>query len=80
MKIMEKIFNESDGDYIAIKALEQGITVMGFTRGEETRSHHVEKIDKGDVLLLQFTQKTSAIKIKGNAEVYTKFGKILSGN
>ncbi len=65
-----------DGDYVAIKALENGVTIIGLTRGKETRFHHTEKLDKGEVLLTQFTKNTSAIKIRGKAEIYTKHGLI----
>ena len=66
------------GDYIVIKALENGVNIIGLTRGRETKFHHTEKLDKGEVYIAQFTEITSAIKIKGNAEVYTKLGKLFS--
>lgn len=75
----DKVFTNKNDDYIAIKALESGVQIIGLTRGDDTKSHHIEKLDNGDVLVAQFTDKTSAIKIKGNAEVYTKFGKINCG-
>lgn len=62
------------GDYIVIKAKNSGVQVIGLTRGGETRSHHTEMLDKGEVLIAQFTSKTSAIKIKGDAEIQTKHG------
>lgn len=68
-----------EGDYVAVKALESNVSIIGLTRGDETKSHHTEKLDRDEVLLMQFTSHTSAIKIKGKAEVYTKYGKILSG-
>ena len=49
-----------------------------MTRGSDTRPHHTEQLDNGEVLIMQFTDKTSLIKIKGNAKVYTKFGVIES--
>jgi len=54
-------------DFIVVKALENGVSVIGLTRGEETRFHHTEKLDKGEILLAQFTEHTSAIKIRGRA-------------
>jgi len=63
-------------DYIAIKAEENGVTIIGMTRGRETRFHHTEKLDKNEVMLLQFTEVTSAIKVRGNATIYTKHGVI----
>ena len=66
--------------YICIKALEKGVNIIGVTRGEVTRIHHTEKLDAGEILVAQFTDNTSAIKIRGNAEVYTQFGVIRAGD
>ena len=71
---MENDFFEAMNDYIAIKALENGVTIIGLTRGRDTKFHHTEKLDAGEVYIAQFTEITSAIKIKGKAEVYTKHG------
>jgi transcription attenuation protein (tryptophan RNA-binding attenuator protein) len=76
------IMNENDeilGDYICIKALENGVQVIGMTRGRDTRFHHTEKIDAGEVMIAQFTENTSAIKIRGKAEILTKHGNMTSG-
>ncbi|WP_068785250.1 trp RNA-binding attenuation protein MtrB [Paenibacillus phocaensis] len=64
------------GDYFVVKAKEQGVTVIGLTRGKDTRFHHTEKLDKGEVLIAQFTDHTSAVKVRGKALVYTKHGMI----
>ncbi len=66
-------------DYIVIKALEDGVTIMGLTRGTSTRFHHTEKLDEGEVYIAQFTETTSAIKVKGNSVIYTKHGEIKAG-
>ena len=66
-------------DYIVVKALEDGITIRGLTRGSKTTFHHTEKLDAGEVYIAQFTQTTSAIKLGGKAVLYTKFGKIEVG-
>lgn len=66
-------------DYIVIRALENGVTVIGLTRGQETKFSHTEKLDAGELWISQFTEHTSAIKIRGTAEVYTKHGKIPCG-
>ena len=66
------------GDYVVIKALENGVNIIGLTRGRDTKFHHTEKLDKGEVYIAQFTEITSAIKIKGRAEVYTKLGNLNS--
>lgn len=66
-------------DYIVIKALEDGVTIMGLTRGTSTRFHHTEKLDEGEVYIAQFTETTSAIKVKGSSMIYTKHGEIKAG-
>jgi len=63
-------------EYIVIKAKEDGVNVIGLTRGSDTRFHHSEKLDQGEVMIAQFTEHTSAIKIRGNAEILTRFGEI----
>lgn len=68
----------SAGDYIVIKALEDGVDIIGLTRGRDTRFHHTEHLEKGQVYMAQFTEITSAMKITGKAEIYTKHGKVLS--
>ncbi len=65
-----------DPDYVVVKAMENGVTIMGLTRGRDTKSHHSEKIDKGEVLIAQFTETTSAIKIRGKAKIMTKHGEV----
>ena len=69
----------STGRYIVVKALEDGVTIMGLTRGKDTRSHHAERLDAGEVLVAQFTDLTAAIKIRGRAEIMTDVGKVESG-
>ena len=66
-------------DYIVVKALEDGVNIMGLTRGQSTKFHHTEKLDNGEVYIAQFTQTTSAIKVNGKAEILTKHGSIKSG-
>jgi transcription attenuation protein (tryptophan RNA-binding attenuator protein) len=66
-------------DYIVVRALENGVTVIGLTRGQETKFSHTEKLDAGELWISQFTEHTSAMKIRGMAEVFTKHGKILCG-
>ena len=52
--------------------------IIGLTSGKDTKFHHTEKLDKGEVFLAQFTDVTTAIKINGAAEIYTKHGKLMS--
>lgn len=65
-------------EYIVVKAKENGVQVIGLTRGLDTRFHHTEKLDKGEVLIAQFTDHTSAIKIRGKAEIWSKHGQLES--
>ncbi|HEU4964674.1 MAG TPA: trp RNA-binding attenuation protein MtrB [Bacilli bacterium] len=62
-----------------IKAKENGVQVIGLTRGQDTRFHHAEKLDRGEVMIAEFTEHTSAVKIRGKATIWTKFGQIESG-
>ncbi|USB34760.1 trp RNA-binding attenuation protein MtrB [Paenibacillus sp. YPG26] len=68
--------NVNNADYFVVKAKEQGVQVIGLTRGRDTRFHHTEKLDKGEVLIAQFTDHTSAVKVRGKAIVMTKHGVI----
>ena len=67
-------------DYIAVVAEEDGVTIIGLTRGRDTKFHHTEKLDKGEAYIAQFTEIPSAIKIRGKAKIYTKMGVMQSGN
>lgn len=67
---------QQNNDYVVIKAIDDGVSVIGLTRGSDTRFHHSEKLDKGEVLIAQFTEHTSAIKIRGNAKILTQYGEI----
>lgn len=67
---------QSVNEFIVIKANENGVSVFGLTRGTETKLHHSEKLDKGEVMIAQFTEHTSAVKIRGRATVLTKHGQI----
>lgn len=62
------------GDYFIVKAKENGVHVIGLTRGHDTRFHHTEKLDKGEIMIAQFTDHTSAVKVRGKAVVMTKYG------
>ena len=45
----------------------------------DTRSHHSERLDAGEVLIAQFTDLTAAIKVRGRAEILTDVGTVASG-
>ena len=68
-----------NGDYIVIKALENGVSITGLTRGRDTKFHHTEKLDAGQVYIAQFTETTSAIKVTGRAAIKTAHGDLESG-
>ena len=68
----------TNSEFIVIKAAEDGVNVIGLTRGTDTRFHHSEKLDKGEVLIAQFTENTAAIKIRGKALIQTSHGEIES--
>ncbi|MGI6034696.1 MAG: trp RNA-binding attenuation protein MtrB [Limnochordia bacterium] len=68
------------GDFVVVRASENGVTVIGLTRGKDTKFHHSEKLDQGEVMIVQFTEHTSAIKIRGRAEILTRHGRIESGD
>ncbi|MGV3488079.1 MAG: trp RNA-binding attenuation protein MtrB [Tuberibacillus sp.] len=70
---------ETLSEFIVIKALENGVNVIGLTRGADTRFHHSEKLDKGEIMVAQFTEHTSAIKIRGKAVIQTRHGEMTSG-
>ena len=65
-------------DYIVIKAKEDGVNVIGLTRGNNTKFHHTEKLDRGEVMIAQFTEHTSAMKIRGQADIHTAYGVVSS--
>lgn len=70
---------ENTGDFVVVKAMQNGVTIIGMTRGKDTRFHHTEKLDAGEVMIAQFTENTSAIKIRGKAQILTRHGEIVSG-
>lgn len=70
--------NNQSNDFVVIKAVEDGVNVIGLTRGTDTRFHHSEKLDKGEVMICQFTEHTSAIKVRGEALIQTANGEMKS--
>ena len=76
---MESEFDKASADYVVIRSEENGLTIIGLTRGKDTKFNHTEKLDKGEVLIAQFTENTSAIKVRGKATILTKHGTIKSG-
>lgn len=68
-----------NNEFIVIKAEEDGVNVIGLTRGSDTRFHHSEKLDRGEVMIAQFTEHTSAVKVRGKATIQTSHGEIKAG-
>ena len=73
-------YDRAYSDYIVIAADENGVNVIGLTRGKDTKLHHTEILDKGELLIAQFTEQTSAIKIRGKSKIYCSHGIIESGS
>lgn len=67
-------------EYVTVLAEDDGVNVIALTSGKDTKCHHTEKLDKGEVFLAQFTADTTAIKIRGKAKIYTKMGIIQAEN
>lgn len=68
--------SDNKNDFFVIKALEDGVNVIGLTRGSDTRFHHSEKLDRNEVMIAQFTEHTSAVKVRGKAIIQTSHGEI----
>ncbi|TGB04527.1 trp RNA-binding attenuation protein MtrB [Halobacillus salinus] len=68
--------SSNNNDFFVIKAMEDGVNVIGLTRGTDTRFHHSEKLDRGEVMIAQFTEHTSAVKVRGKAVIQTSHGEM----
>ncbi len=66
----------SENEFFVIRAKENGVSVIGLTRGSDTRFHHSEKLDKNEVMIAQFTEHTSAVKVRGKAVIQTRHGEM----
>lgn len=76
---MEQISTAANGAYICVRALEDGVNIIGMTRGRETRLQHTEILNEGEVLIAQFTDNISAMKVRGKAVIYTANGQVPCG-
>ena len=74
-----EVSSNFNNDYIAVVAEEDGVTIIGLTSGSDTKFHHTEKLDKGEAFICQFTDVTTAIKIRGKAKVLTGMGSFETG-
>lgn len=68
-----------ENDYVAVLAEDDGVSIIGITSGRDTKFHHTEKLDKGEVFIAQFTENTTAIKVRGKAKIFTKVGEVQAG-
>jgi transcription attenuation protein (tryptophan RNA-binding attenuator protein) len=80
LKGRDSTMTNNETDYFVVKAKENGVQVIGLTRGQDTRFHHAEKLDRGEVMIAEFTEHTSAVKVRGRATLWTKFGVIEVGD
>ena len=64
------------GGGFAVKALADGVSVIGISRGQVSKLLHTERLERGEVMLAEFTEAISAVKIRGHCEIYTPYGKI----
>ncbi len=64
------------GEYVVVQALEDGVTIIGLTRGQDTKFHHSEKMDRDEILIAQLTEHTGAIKIRGKVKLLTRHGPV----
>ena len=70
---------DMEQEFICVKAEEDGVSVIGITRGTDTKFHLTEKLDRGEVLICQFTDNTSAMKIRGKSTILTRHGSMHGG-
>lgn len=47
---MDLTCENTQSEYIVVKADSPNVQVIGMTRGQDTRPHHTEGLDKGEVL------------------------------
>jgi len=76
---MDNYVENASDEFIVIKAEENGVTIIGLTRGKDTKFHHTEKLDKGEVYIAQFTENTSAMKVRGKSTILCRHGQVKSG-
>ena len=60
------------GDFIVVKALENGVNLIGMTRGRDTRLLHTEKLDAGEVIIAQFTENTSLVLLTEEVIIHAR--------
>ena len=53
---MDEILGGGTGEYIVVRAEEDGVSIFGLTRGRDTRFHHTAKLDKGEIYIAEFTE------------------------
>ena len=54
MEQLEQHYESISGDYVSVLALEDGVTIIGLTRGKDTKFNHTEKLDRGEVMIFRY--------------------------
>lgn len=63
--------------YLIIKALEDGVSITSIELAEGVRGSSMpERLKAGEVFILYLDGRVQGYKIRGNAEVYSQFGKV----
>ena len=62
------------GGGFAVRALADGVCVIGISRGQVSKLQHTEHLERGEVMVAEFTESISAVKIRGRAEILTPYG------
>ena len=75
---MDKELDKILGDYVVIKAEEDGVALLVLQEAE-IRDFIIQKSWIRVVVIAQFTENTSAIKIRGKAKILCRHGEISSG-
>ncbi|MCL2433745.1 MAG: trp RNA-binding attenuation protein MtrB, partial [Clostridia bacterium] len=58
----------------AVKAISDGVSVIGISRGQISKLQHTERLERGEVMVAEFTEAISAVKIRGHCRVFTPYG------
>ena len=60
----------------AVQALEDGVVIIGISRGANSKLLHTERLDTGEIMIAELTEVISAVKIRGKAIVLTPYGEL----
>lgn len=65
-------------DFVVIKVVEDGVNVIGLMRGMDMKFYYFEKLDKGEVIIVQFIEYIFVIKVRGNVFIQIVYGEMNS--